>query len=168
MGFRVDSIADLPAKLQQQAAGIVLAQQKKRSKYRNTKTTVNGITFDSQKEARRYEVLLKAQRQGYIYDLKLQHEFTLQEAYTTCTGQRIRAIRYKADFTYYLSDGYYSLPIEGEAHKVIAWYRERQKAGVNPMVVEDVKSRATKTKDYELKKKLMAERGYIILEVCKA
>lgn len=166
MGFRVDSIAELPAKLQRQAAGIVLAQ-KKRSKYGNTKTTVNGITFDSQKEARRYEILLKAQRQGYIYDLRLQHEFTLQEAYTTCTGQRIRAIRYKADFTYYLSDRY-SLPIEGDADKVIGWYRERQKAGVNPMVVEDVKSKATKTKDYELKKKLMAERGYIILEVCKA
>lgn len=163
MGFRVDSIAELPAKLQRQAAGIVLAQ-KKRSKYGNIKTTVNGISFDSQKEARRYEILLKAQRQGYIYDLRLQHEFTLQEAYTTCTGQRIRAIRYKADFTYYLSEGYYSLPIEGDADKVIGWYRERQKAGVNPMVVEDVKSKATKTKDYELKKKLMAERGYIILE----
>lgn len=165
MGFRVDSIADLPAKLQQQAAGLIVAQKQKRNKYGNTKTTVNGITFDSQKEARRYAILLNAQRQGYIYDLKLQHEFTLQEAYTTCTGQRIRAVRYRADFTYHMSDGYYSLPMEGDVNKVIAWYRERQKSGVNPLVVEDVKSRATKTKDFELKKKLMAERGYIILEV---
>ena len=53
MGFRVDSIADLPAKLQQQAAGLIVAQKQKRNKYGNTKTTVNGITFDSQKEARR-------------------------------------------------------------------------------------------------------------------
>lgn len=165
MGFRVDSIADLPAKIQQQAAGLIIAQKQKRSKYGNTKTTVNGITFDSQKEARRYAELLTAQRQGYIYDLKLQHDFTLQEAYTTCTGQRIRAVRYRADFTYHLSDGFYSIPMTGELDKVINWYRERQKAGINPLVVEDVKSKATKTKDYELKKKLMAEHGYIILEV---
>ena len=162
MGLRVDSISDLPAKLQQQVAGQIIAQ--KRRKYGNVKTTINGITFDSKKEAQRYSTLLNAQRQGYIYDLKLQHEFTLQEAYTTCTGERIRAIRYRADFTYHLGDGYYNLPMEGDARKVIAWYQERQKSGVNPLVVEDVKSKATKTKEYELKKKLMAERGYIILE----
>lgn len=165
MGFHVNSIAELPAKLQKQAAGLIVAQKQKRSKYGNTKTMVNGITFDSQKEARRYAILLNAQRQGYIYDLRLQHDFTLQEAYTTCTGQRIRAVRYRADFTYYLNDRFYSLPIEGEISKVAQWYLERQKSGMNPMVVEDVKSRPTKTKDYELKKKLMADRGYIILEV---
>ena len=146
MGLRVDSLAELPAKLQQQAASMILAQKQKRSKYGNAKTTVNGITFDSQKEAQRYAVLLNAQRQGHIYDLRLQHDFTLQEAYTTDTGQRIRAVRYRADFTYRLSAGYYSLPINSE-------------------VDEDVKSKATKTKEYELKRKLMAERGYIILEV---
>lgn len=165
MGLRVDSLADLPVKLQQQVAGKIVAQKQKRSKYNNIKTTVNGITFDSQKEAQRYMVLLKAQRQGYIHDLRLQHDFTLQEAYTTATGQRIRAIRYKADFTYYLSDTFYALPFDGELSKVVRWYQERQKNGVNPMVVEDVKSKPTKTKEYEMKKKLMADRGYIILEV---
>lgn len=165
MGLRVDSLADLPIKLQQQVAKKVVAQKQKRSKYGNTKTTINGITFDSQKEAQRYMVLLKAQREGHIHDLRLQHDFTLQEAYTTATGQRIRAIRYKADFTYYLNDSFYSLPVSGELNKVIQWYQERQKTGANPMVVEDVKSKPTKTKEYEMKKKLMADRGYIILEV---
>ena len=37
--------------------------------------------------------------------------------------------------------------------------------GVNQLVIEDVKSKGTKTKEYEIKKKLMADKGYIILEV---
>lgn len=165
MAFRVDSIADLPAKFREQAAGLILSQQKKRNKYGNVKTTVNGITFDSIKEAERYQVLLDAQRKGYIYDLRLQHDFTLVEAYTTCTGQRMRALKYRADFTYHLSDGFYAVPVEGDVERVVRWYQEMQKPGINPLVVEDVKSRGTKTKEYEMKKKLMADKGYIILEV---
>lgn len=164
MAFRVDSLADLPAKIREQAAGKIVAQ-KKQSKYRNVKTTVNGITFDSAKEADRYTVLLDAQRKGYIYDLRLQRTFTLQEAYTTCTGQRIRAIKYQADFTYRLADGFYAIPINGDVEKVVRWFQEMQKPGVHPLVIEDVKSRGTKTKEYELKKKMMADKGYIILEV---
>ena len=72
------------------------------------------------------------QKDGQIHDLKLQEDFTLQEAFTTITGERVRAIKYRADFTY------------------------RQKSG--DLVVEDVKSRATKTAQYRMKKKLMLER----------
>lgn len=139
MAFRIESLADLPEKYREQVAKAVVSQQKK-SKYGNVKTEVNGIKFDSQKEARRYQTLMLAQKSGLIRDLRLQHEFTLQEAYTTCTGKRIRAIKYRADFTYYMVDG-------------------------DSMVIEDVKSKGTKTKEYELKKKLMADKGYTILEV---
>jgi len=139
MAFRIESLADLPEKYREQVAKAVVSQQKK-SKYGNVKTEVNGIKFDSQKEARRYQTLMLAQKSGLIRDLRLQHEFTLQEAYTTCTGKRIRAIKYRADFTYYMADG-------------------------DSMVIEDVKSKGTKTKEYELKKKLMADKGYTILEV---
>ena len=139
MAFRIESLADLPEKYREQAAKAVVSQQKK-SKYGNVKTEVDGIKFDSQKEARRYQTLMLAQKSGLIRDLRLQHEFTLQEAYTTCTGKRIRAIKYRADFTYYMVDG-------------------------DSMVIEDVKSKGTKTKEYELKKKLMADKGYTILEV---
>lgn len=139
MAFRIESLADLPEKYREQVAKAVVSQQKK-SKYGNVKTEVNGIKFDSQKEARRYQTLILAQKSGLIRDLRLQHEFTLQEAYTTCTGKRIRAIKYRADFTYYMADG-------------------------DSMVIEDVKSKGTKTKEYELKKKLMADKGYTILEV---
>lgn len=139
MAFRIESLADLPEKYREQVAKAVVSQQKK-SKYGNVKTEVNGIKFDSQKEARRYQTLMLAQKSGLIRDLRLQHEFTLQEAYTTCTGKRIRAIKYRADFTYYMAEG-------------------------GSMVIEDVKSTGTKTKEYELKKKLMADKGYTILEV---
>lgn len=58
------------------------------------------VDFDSKKEARRYDELMAMLRAGQIRDLKLQPQFTIQEAYTTPEGQRVRAIRYQADFSY--------------------------------------------------------------------
>ena len=81
---------------------------------------------------------------GVIRDLKLQPEFALQEAFTTSLGERVRAIKYRADFS----------------------YRRAVKEGVDTrweVVVEDVKG--YKTKEYELKKKLMAGRGIHVVEV---
>ena len=65
---------------------------------------------------------------------------TLQEAYTDLEGRRVRAIRYRADFTYRERDG--------------------------RLVVEDVKSKPTRTREYLIKRKLMKERrGIDITEV---
>ena len=114
-------------------------------KYRNTPTervTASGavLRFDSQKEARRYDHLTLRQQAGEIHDLRLQVDFTLQEAYTDQEGRRVRAIRYRADFTYRERDG--------------------------RMVVEDVKSKPTRTREYLIKRKLMKERrGIDITEV---
>ena len=105
------------------------------------------IRFDSQREARRYDNLMAWQKTGEIKDLRLQVDFTLQEAYTDTEGHRIRAIRYRADFTYYQR-------------------RMSQEGFIWILVVEDVKSRGTRTKDYLLKRKLMKERfGIDIVEV---
>lgn len=172
MALRIDSLADLPANLREKAAAAILGNKSKgtlpkgQSKYRNVKTTVNGITFDSQKEAARYVVLLDAMKQGRIADLRLQQDFTLQEAYTTPGGRRIRAIRYKADFTYRLVDGYYPVPVDGDVAGAVQFLSELVAAGKTPiLVVEDSKSRPTKTKEYQIKMKMMAEKGYIIREV---
>jgi hypothetical protein len=98
------------------------------------------LRFDSQKEARRYDELCLLLEAGEIRDLRLQAQFTLQEAYTTAQGVRVRAIRYVADFTYTDRSG--------------------------KLTVEDVKSTATRTKTYVMKKKLMQERfGIEIQEV---
>lgn len=48
-----------------------------RSKYGNRKTVVNGIEFDSQKEAVRYQELRLLERAGKISGLRLQEKFVL-------------------------------------------------------------------------------------------
>lgn len=107
------------------------------------------VDFDSKKEARRYDELMAMLRAGQIRDLKLQPQFTIQEAYTTPEGQRVRVIRYQADFSY-------ERATEPDCNGEIHWLR----------VVEDVKSRATKTRVYEIKKKLLREKlGIEIREV---
>lgn len=49
----------------------------RRSKYGNRKTVVDGIVFDSQKEAQRYRELLLLERAGKISYLDRQTKFTL-------------------------------------------------------------------------------------------
>lgn len=170
------NVNDLPPKYQRQALEKYMEQQARRglmpsaavpqdkakaNKYHNTPTervTASGavLHFDSQKEARRYDVLTAHLQAGQIRDLRLQVEFTLQEAYTDTEGCRVRAIRYKADFTYYR-------PPENGSH---AAYWADQTGTPWVLVVEDVKSRATKTQKYAIKKKLLKERfGLDITEV---
>jgi len=76
-------------------------EPEKRSKYGNVKTTEKGIRFDSKKEAARYQELMLLEQAGEIEELRLQETFVLQNAYTTTEGERIKAITYRADFTYY-------------------------------------------------------------------
>ncbi len=68
-------------------------------KYRNRKTIIDGITFDSKGEANRYCELKLLERAGEISDLTLQPKFTLQESFKK--GKKThRAITYIADFRY--------------------------------------------------------------------
>lgn len=110
-----------------------------RNKFGNEQVDTGTHKFPSKKEARRFEELFLLYTAGQIRELKLQPSFTLQESYITPAGERIRAIRYVADFSY----------IEG-----------------GRLVVEDVKSRATRTPTYLIKRKLMQERlGIEIKEI---
>ena len=141
MGLTGADLARLGPAAQKQVLEKLGQQQEKERKYHNLPTVVNGIHFDSRKEANRYIELMSLQSAGKIRKLKLQEQFTLQESYVTDTGERVRAIRYRADFTYH----------EGAK-------------GVQ--VVEDVKSRATRTREYAMKKKLLKDRfGIDITEV---
>ncbi len=123
-------------------------------KYHNKPTervTASGavLRFDSQKEARRYDELAALEQAGKIRDLRMQVDFTLQEAYTDGEGRRVRAIRYRADFTY-------------EKVRGDPWTEYNGSFWV--LVVEDVKSRATRTKEYIMKRKLMKERFNIDIQ----
>lgn len=106
-------------------------------KYRNIKTVIDNIKFDSKKESYRYLELKQLQKQGKISDLTLQPKFILE-----INGCKI--CNYIADFSYYVQDS-------------------RTKAICLNRVVEDVKG--MKTAVYRLKKKLMkACHGIDILE----
>lgn len=147
MGIDARDIARMSPQAQAQVFSKIKAKQRqKESKYHNEQTVVRGIRFDSKKEAERYEELMLMLKAGKIRKLKLQQDFTLQEGYKTEDGERVRPIKYVADFTYErkVSDG------SGGVH----WVFE----------VEDAKG--VRTDKYKLKKKLMLERfGITIREV---
>ena len=111
-----------------------------RSKYNARKTVVDGITFDSKKEARRYADLKILEKAGEISHLQLQPKFRLLDGFKH-NGETIRPINYFADFSY----------IDTEGNEV----------------VEDVKSKATKTPVYSIKKKLFLNKygeRYLFIE----
>jgi hypothetical protein len=93
------------------------------SKYHNRKTVSNGIQFDSQKEATRYQELQLLERAGLIRNLELQSRYNLVVNGYNCGF-------YKADFRY-------------------------EDVATSTVIVEDVKSSATRTPVYRLKKKLV-------------
>ena len=102
-------------------------------KYGNRKVIIDGIVFDSQREAQRYCELKLLIRAGHIKNLRLQEEYTLipsQFEYNNGKqGKCIeRAVKYIADFVY-----------------------TDNKTGET--VVEDVKG--MRTKEYIIKRKLM-------------
>ena len=142
-GMRFESMADMPPRMRELYARQQLpgddAGPKKASKYHSAPAERGELHFDSQKEARRYDELMVMLRAGIISDLRLQPQFTLQESYITETGERIRAVRYTADFSY--------------------------KFG-GKLVVEDVKSTATRTKEYLRNRKFMRSKfGVDIQEI---
>ena len=104
-------------------------------KYRNIKTEIDGILFDSKKEAKRYTELLIFQKAGAITDLELQPKFEI-----IINTKKIAT--YIADFKYF-------------------------DVGRFEWIIEDVKSSATKTPVYRLKKKILEnqEHPVIITEI---
>lgn len=69
------------------------AWRPKGNKFRNIRTEVDGISFASKREARRWSELLLMQKAGYITDLDRQKRFPLD-----VNGMPI--CLYVADFTY--------------------------------------------------------------------
>lgn len=100
------------------------------SKYHAKKTVVDGITFDSRKEASRYLVLKGMEEDGSIEDLRRQVHYELVPAFDV-DGKHYRPVYYVADFVY----------VNKETGKE---------------VVEDVKGMRTDV--YRLKSKLFARR----------
>ena len=71
------------------------------SKYGNRKVTLDGFTFDSIAESRRYQELKLLLAAGEIAGLEIHPRYEIIPAYTRCDGKRIRATYYEADFSYW-------------------------------------------------------------------
>lgn len=75
-------------------------------KYRAVKTVVDGIEFPSKREANRYRELMLLKRAGIVKEIELQPAYELMPGFThPATGQRVRPIKYKADFLVTYEDG---------------------------------------------------------------
>lgn len=125
----------------------------KRSKYGNQKTVVNGIEFDSRKEAQRYQELRLLERAGRISNLRLQVKYVL------IPTQRA------ASFELYKSGPKKGMRKPGEVlEKECAYIADFVYTKGDETVVEDAKG--VRTKEYIIKRKLMLERyGIQIKEV---
>lgn len=112
-------------------------------KYGNKKIEIDGVKFDSKKEAKRYGYLQLLEVLGEIKDLELQPKFELIKSVKFAGTDRAKpAIRYFADFAY-------TDVLTGK------------------QIVEDVKSKITRESPvYRMKKHMMlAIHGIEIIEV---
>jgi hypothetical protein len=134
--------ADLALAMSRATGRPTVAAPAKQAKYRNTKVMVDGITFDSAGEQRRYMALCQMQAAGIITELKRSPEFVLAPSCHLGGRAKKPALRYRGDFSY----------MEGGA-----------------LVVEDFKSPATLANPvYRIKKHLMMTvHGILIRESSK-
>ena len=70
------------------------------TKYHSRKAMIDGIEFDSRREAQRYAELKLMERAGIISDLRTQVKYTLIPAQKKLSGGTERACTYTADFVY--------------------------------------------------------------------
>jgi hypothetical protein len=80
-------------------------EQEKERKYHNKKPTVDGITFDSQKEANYYAKIKMALKNGDIKKIERQVKYRLLDGFDDKEGNHHRPINYFADFRVTWADG---------------------------------------------------------------
>lgn len=121
---------------------LVKLQRKKGNKYHAKKVIVDGITFDSEKESKRYLFLKQAQANGVISDLELQPQYIILPA---IKGTRIKHFKRKADITE-----------EYTIQQPVKYTADFRYIIDNQVVVEDIKgSKYTISRDLPLRIKMM-------------
>lgn len=127
-----------------------MAMRMRRNKYKNKKVEIDGIVFDSKKEARRYQELLLLERNGIIKDIQRQVKFVLIPAQREPDSIGARGGVHKGKV------------LENECSYIADFVYFDNVA--NEVVVEDTKG--FRTKDYVIKRKLMLKvHGIKITEV---
>lgn len=124
------------------------------SKYHAKKTEVDGIQFDSKREAQRYQQLKLMEKAGVICDLKRQVKYELVPA-QYINGKCVeRAVTYTSDFEYYILKPLRQRTVMAEPDAM----------AIGQHIVEDVKGMRTDV--YKIKRKLMLYKyGIVITEV---
>jgi len=100
----------------------------KGNKFKALKVELDGMTFDSKKEHRRYIELKAMQQRGEIRDLKHHTKFELAPK-TKIEGEKRAkpALRYFADFTYYRITGEFVVEdVKSVATRKLASYRNKK------------------------------------------
>ena len=125
------------------------------NKYKAVKTTIDGIEFDSKREAKRYTELKILEKAGHITHLELQPEYQI-------TVNGVNICKYRADFRYFTvrqKENFYGKDSKGN------YYTKTMTGDKEGQVVED--SKGFKTPTYRLKKKLVEASypGTLIKEV---
>lgn len=92
----------------------------KPSKYRSKKTVIDGWTFDSKKEARRYLDLRAEQQDGRISELRCQVPIPL-------IVNNVCVAEYIADFTYFRNDELVREDVKSEVTRKLPVYRLKRK-----------------------------------------
>ena len=124
------------------------------SKYHAQKTEVNGIVFDSKKEAYRYQQLKLMEKAGIICNLKRQVKYELIPAQYVDGKLIERAVTYISDFEY---------DEVVKARQRTVMMHDDSKV-IRQHIVEDVKG--IKTDVYKIKRKMMLHKyGIRIREV---
>lgn len=115
---------------------------RKHSKYYSQKVMVDGIAFDSKREAERYRELKLLQRAGKIKDLQMQVPFELLPAQYAYTGE------------FYKKGPKKGQPKPGKCiEKSVVYLADFVYFEHGTKIVEDVKG--MHTKDYIIKRKLL-------------
>ena len=113
------------------------------AKYHNQKTVVDGIEFDSKKEARRYQQLKLMERAGVICNLQRQVKHELIPAQYIDGKCVERSVSYVSDFEYDEKVQFRNRTVILDRHDVTATQH----------IVEDCKG--MRTQEYIVKRKLM-------------
>lgn len=118
------------------------ATRRRANKYGAKPVTVNGQAYRSKREPKRHTELQLLARAGLITELRREVPFELLGSQRRDDGGVEQPVTYVADYV----------------------YRDREKG--DQLIVEDVKSKATRTRDYVIKRKLMLrEHGITVREI---
>lgn len=111
MSVRYDNPAQMPMNLQQKVLPVIdeirrkqVAAVMRQQETEADKRIVLGMEFETEAAAHRCRVLLDAESNGVICDLRIWHRVPLETAHFTSKGEKVTAEFFKADFTYRLKD----------------------------------------------------------------